>query len=155
MNKFKLILFRMDGWMNEGAMEMTKSKYSASPPSSRLPPDGHEFPSSNYEELMYGCDAGAASGGRKPLLAGSRCGVAGSWRSSNGRSDERSESSVKDKIALFTKEDKKPVNLLENCSSLRIDGWVCAITVTIGLGCCRNWGGSATDGASKPFLLGG
>ena len=83
---------------------MTKSKYSASPPSSRLPPDGHEFPSSNYEELIYPCDSSATSG-RKLHSAGSRYGVTTSWR--KNRSDERSESSVKDKIALFTKEEKK------------------------------------------------
>ena len=108
---------------------MTKSKYSASPPSSRLPPDGHEFPSSNYEELIYPCDSSASSG-RKLSHSGTRFGVPAAWRNSststsnnnittnnnnnNSRSDERSESSVKDKIALFTKEEKKPVKILED-----------------------------------------
>ena len=69
---------------------------STSPPTSRLPPDGHEFPSSFEEVADHGSKYRSRNGSN--------------WR---GSRDEKSEKSVKDKIALFTSEDKKPTK----CSS--------------------------------------
>ena len=94
--------------LNEtGVMEMTKT-YCSSPPSSRLPPDGHEFPS-NYEELIYS----SSSSGRNFLPRTFSLG--NNWQR-NSRNDERSERSVRDKIALFTK-DPPPSSAASSAAS--------------------------------------
>ena len=76
---------------------MERMSLSSSPPSSRLPPDGHEFPA-NYDENAVDlssskCRPQRSSGGN----------AAANWRSNR---DERSERSVRDKIALFTHDDR-------------------------------------------------
>lgn len=72
-----------------------------SPPSSRLPPDGHEFPGDYIDDTST-----TATGNKMtPSVARGRSGSAGGtggWRTHTGGRDERSERSVKDKIALFT-----------------------------------------------------
>lgn len=75
-----------------------KSYVGTSPPSSRLPPDGHEFPGDYMDDSSHS---------NNKLTTGQR-GRSGSggnvWRTSHNGRDERSERSVKDKIALFTNE---------------------------------------------------
>lgn len=75
-----------------------------SPPSSRLPPDGHEFPGDYMDDSSHRESSKPSGRGR----SGSG-GVNGVWTrtSLNGR-DERSERSVKDKIALFTNDAAPP-----------------------------------------------
>lgn len=75
-----------------------------SPPSSRLPPDGHEFPGDYIDDTST--TATTQSSKLTASVARGRSGSAGGtgtgWRTHTGGRDERSERSVKDKIALFT-----------------------------------------------------
>lgn len=73
-----------------------KSYVGTSPPSSRLPPDGHEFPGDYMDDTSHS---------NSKLTGRGRSGSGGNvWRTSHNGRDERSERSVKDKIALFTNE---------------------------------------------------
>ena len=77
------------------------STYGTSPPSSRLPPDGHEFPGDYLDDSGSHAKLSVTRTGAAP--------PAGPWRSAGssaptGGRDERSERSVRDKIALFTSE---------------------------------------------------
>ncbi|XP_057366372.1 mucin-2-like [Daphnia carinata] len=80
------------------------SATGTSPPSSRLPPDGHEFPGDYIDDTST--TAATQSGKLTASVARGRSGSAGGtgtgWRTHTGGRDERSERSVKDKIALFT-----------------------------------------------------
>ena len=90
----------------------TTTTSGTSPPSSRLPPDGHEFPgdymddSSSHREKSSGRGRSGSGGGN------------GGWRASHNGRDERSERSVKDKIALFTN-DAAPTPPVAAVSALR------------------------------------
>ena len=90
----------------------TTTTSGTSPPSSRLPPDGHEFPgdymddSSSHRDKSSGRGRSGSGGGN------------GGWRASHNGRDERSERSVKDKIALFTN-DAAPTPPVAAASALR------------------------------------
>lgn len=132
----------------------TPATTGTSPPSSRLPPDGHEFPGDYIDDTST--TTAAATTTTKvsvaPSVARGRSGSAGGtgsavWRTSHthGGRDERSERSVKDKIALFTHDVAHPPVASSAAGSS-------TVMTSSSANCVRNLPASATTKTKHPTL---